>query len=55
MPRPAIMRISVAMIGWMPMTATRKPFHSAEQQRQPERRGDRHEHAADAALVGAAG
>ena len=26
MPRPATIRISVAMIGWMPMTATRTPF-----------------------------
>ncbi len=39
MPRPATMRISVAMIGWMPMTATRKPFHSAEHQRGAEGRG----------------
>ena len=27
MPRPATIRISVATIGWMPSTATRKPFH----------------------------
>lgn len=27
MPRPAVMSTSVAMIGWMPRTATRKPFH----------------------------
>ncbi len=26
-PRPATMMISVAMIGWMPIRATRKPFH----------------------------
>ena len=37
-PRPATIRISVAMIGWMPMPATRKPFHDAEHQRQHERR-----------------
>ena len=28
MPRPAVIRISVAMIGWMPRTATRNPFHT---------------------------
>ena len=30
MPRPATMRISVAMIGWMPNTATRRPFHNPQ-------------------------
>ncbi len=28
MPRPATIRIKVAMIGCMPTLATRKPFHS---------------------------
>ena len=28
MPRPATIRISVATMGWMPSTATRKPFQS---------------------------
>jgi len=27
-PRPAVIRISVAMIGWMPTTETRNPFHT---------------------------
>ena len=27
-PRPAVIRMSVAMIGWMPSTATRNPFHT---------------------------
>jgi hypothetical protein len=27
MPRPDTIRISVAMIGWIPSAATRKPFH----------------------------
>jgi hypothetical protein len=27
-PRPASMSTRVAMIGWMPRTATRKPFHA---------------------------
>ncbi len=27
-PRPAIIKISVATIGWIFMYATRKPFHS---------------------------
>ena len=30
MPRPATIRIRVATIGWMPSTATRKPFHSPQ-------------------------
>ena len=30
MPRPATIRIKVATIGWMPSTATRKPFHSPQ-------------------------
>ena len=30
MPRPATIRIRVAMIGWMPSTATRRPFHSPQ-------------------------
>ncbi len=28
MPRPASISTSVAMIGWIPSTATRKPFHA---------------------------
>ena len=28
MPRPIVIRISVATKGWMPMTETRTPFHS---------------------------
>ena len=34
MPRPATIRISVAMIGWMPITATSTPFHSPSAMRQ---------------------
>jgi hypothetical protein len=26
-PRPAVISTRVAMIGWMPITETRKPFH----------------------------
>ena len=38
-PRPATIRTSVAMIGWMPRTETRKPFQSAEQHADREGRG----------------
>ena len=32
-PRPASMSTRVAMIGWIPSTATRKPFHDPEHER----------------------
>ena len=40
MPRPAVIRISVAMIGWIPRTATRKPFHRPSTRRQSQRGHD---------------
>ena len=45
MPRPATIRISVATIGWMPSTATRKPFHSPQSKPGAERGRQRHRQA----------
>src|SRR5690606_12270346 len=35
MPRPAVMRLSVAMIGWMPTTETRNPFQTPSTRETP--------------------
>ena len=35
MPRPATIRMSVATIGWIPMTATRTPFQSPQSMESP--------------------
>ena len=51
MPRPATRRSSVAMIGWIPKTATSTPFQARSTIESPERERDRDQDAAGAVLV----
>ena len=48
MPRPATIRMSVAMIGWMPAPATSSPFHRPRASGDEERQQDGGQHQAEA-------
>ena len=51
-PRPATIRISVAMIGWMPIRATRKPFHRPQTSAAASAEAHRQQHSGQRVLVG---
>ena len=53
-PRPASISTSVAMMGWMPSTATRKPFQTPSTSATSDADDERDRHGAEAAGVGRA-